>query len=265
MSPNSEWSEPTSQAGTPALAPAQVGIRHPSENPPWSGGDVLRIALLMFVIPYCLLPLAALAIQKLFYAGVPWVAVAQKPWVALSTQFVWYAVVAAYMVAFVEGTWHQSFWTLIRWNWPRQYWAALLPIGMLLVLLQGLERFFYIPKHIPMEEFLSTPGAAVLTGIFAVSFGPLMEELFFRGFLYPVVAGRFGVVIGVLSTSVAFGLIHAAQLAFASGLVLIVFLVGLVLTIVRARTGSVGASFVVHVAYNSTLVVLGFASPHLVK
>lgn len=264
MSSDSEWSEPTS--GTPPLAPAELGIHSPHENPPWSGGDVLRIALLMFVIPYCLLPVVALVIQRVFYAGVPWVTVAQKPWVALGTQFVWYGVVAAHMITFVEGTWNQNFWTSIRWNWPRHYWPALVPIGMLLVLLQGLERFFNIPKHIPMEEFLSTPAAAALTGIFAVSFGPLMEEFFFRGFLYPVVTRRFGVVIGILSTSVAFGLIHAAQLGFAWGLVLIVFLVGLVLTIVRARTGSVGASFVVHVAYNSTLVLLGLiSSRHLLK
>jgi membrane protease YdiL (CAAX protease family) len=266
MSSNSQWSEPTSQPGNPPLTPAQVQISRRSENPLWSGGDVVRIALLMFVIPYCVLPLVALVVQKLFYGGSSWMTVAQKPWVALSTQFAWYAVVAVYMISFVEGTWRQNFWTAIRWNWPREYWAALVPIGILLVFLQTLERFFHVPKHIPMEEFLSTPFAATLTGIFAVSFGPLMEELFFRGFLYPVVARRLGVVTGVLATSLAFGLIHAAQLAFAWGLVLIVFLVGLVLTIVRARTGSVGASFVVHVAYNTTLVVLGvIASRHLAK
>ncbi|MBV9182441.1 MAG: CPBP family intramembrane metalloprotease [Acidobacteria bacterium] len=266
MSSNAPWSEPSSEAGTRSIAPPQVEIHPPAENPPWSGGDVVRIALLMFVIPYCLLPLVAIVVQKLFYGSLPWILVAQKPWVALSTQFAWYAVVAAYMISFVEGTWHQSFWTMIRWNWPTNYWPAMVPIGILLVFLQSLERFFNIPKHIPMEEFLSTPIAAALTGIFAVTFGPLMEELFFRGFLYPVIARRFGMVIGVLTTATAFGLIHAAQLAFAWGLVLIIFLVGLVLTIVRARTGSVGASFVVHVAYNSTLVVLGLiASQHLAK
>jgi len=53
------------------------------------------------------------------------------------------------------------------------------------------------------------------------------------------------------------GLIHGAQLAFAWGLVLIIFLVGVVLTIVRAKTNSVGSSFVVHVAYNSTIVTMG--------
>jgi membrane protease YdiL (CAAX protease family) len=55
-------------------------------------------------------------------------------------------------------------------------------------------------------------------------------------------------------------------LAFSPGLVLIVFLVGLVLTLVRAKTGSVGSSFVVHVSYNSTLVILGaIASRHGLK
>src|SRR5215469_8176521 len=110
MPSNSQWGEPTTQPGNPPLTPAQVEIRSRSENPLWSGGDVVRIALLMFVIPYCVLPLVALAVQKLFYGGLPWMTVAQKPWVALSTQFAWYAVVAAYMVSFVEGTWHQSFW-----------------------------------------------------------------------------------------------------------------------------------------------------------
>ena len=238
----------------------------PRENPPWNGWDVLRLGLMMFAVPYLLIPVAAVFAQKLFYRGLPWLAVAQKPWVALSTQFAWYLVIAFYMVIFVEGTFRQRFWDAVRWEWPRRNWPFLVPLGMVLVSLQGLEKFFRLPKHIPMEDFLSTPMAAVLTGIFAVSFGPFMEELFFRGFLYPVLARRFGLMAGITATSVAFGLIHAAQLAFAWGLVLVIFLVGVVLTIVRAKTGSVGSSFVVHVAYNSTLVALGLvASRHGVK
>jgi uncharacterized protein len=278
MSPNSDWPEATPE--TAAMLPSgeqspdlgqpvlnrQPAVAPGSENPLWSGWDVLKIGLLMFVIPYFVIPITALAAQRIFYRGLPWLTVAQKPWIALSTQFVWYAIVAIYMVMFVEGRFRQDFWDSIRWNWPRHYWVALVPLGMILVSLQGLERFFHLPKHIPMEEFLSTPSAAILTGIFAVSFGPLMEELFFRGFLYPVFARRFGMVTGIVGTSLGFGLIHAAQLAFAWGLVLIIFLVGIVLTIVRAKTGSVGASFVVHVAYNSTLVTLGlFASRHADK
>lgn len=269
MDSNSDWPDSGIAPASPEIANSQIAPEHsvtPAENPPWGGWDVLRICLLTFAPPYVLLPIVGLIVQKLFYRGVPWLTVAQKPWIALSTQFGWYVVMAIYMVMFVEGKFHQRFGNAIRWNWPRRYWPALIPLGMVLVSLQSLERFFHLPKHVPMEEFLNTPFAAALTAIFAVSLGPLMEELIFRGFLYPVLARRFGVVSAVLLTATAFGLVHAAQLAFAWGLVLIIFLVGLVLTIVRAKTGSVASSFLVHVSYNSTLVVLGaFAMRHGVK
>jgi membrane protease YdiL (CAAX protease family) len=263
MSSNSGW--PQAVPETPPLpASAQVsGAADLRENPPWNGWDVARIGLLMFVVPYLLIPFAGLAAQRLFYRSLPWITVAQKPWLALSTQFIWYAVVAVYMIVFVEGRFHQSFWEAVRWNWPpRRNWPFLVLLGMILVSLQSLVRFFHVPKHMPMEEFLSTPIAAFMTGVLAISLGPLMEELFFRGFLYPVVARRFGVISGVVATSIAFGFIHAAQLAFAWGLVFIIFLVGAVLTIVRAKTRSVGSSLLVHVAYNSTLVVSGVLSSH---
>jgi membrane protease YdiL (CAAX protease family) len=223
---------------------------------------VTRIGLLLFVVPYIFIPVVALVVKQAFYPKMQLIEVAQKPWLALSTQFLWYGVMAAYMIMFVEGKFRQSFWQAIRWNWPRRNWLTLVPIGVVLVSLQYLERFFNLPKHIPMEEFLKTPLAAILTGILAVSFGPLMEELYFRGFLYPVLARRFGLFMGIVCTSLAFGLIHAAQLAFAWGLVLIIFLVGVVLTIVRAKLRSVGSSFVVHVAYNSTLVFMGALAQH---
>jgi len=253
----------------PAAAPepGPAPSKAPAENPPCNGWDVLRLALIQFVIPFLvIIPVAVLLAQRTIYRGLSFVQVGQKLWIALCTQFIWYLIVAVYMVMFVEGTYRQRFWDAIRWNWPRRTWMALVPLGMVLVLLQSLEKFFRLPKHIPMEEFLKTPSAAVLTAIFAVSLGPLMEELFFRGFLYPVLARRWGLFAAISITSVIFGLIHSAQLAFSPGLVLIVFLVGLVLTLVRAKTGSVGSSFVVHVSYNSTLVILGaIASRHGLK
>jgi membrane protease YdiL (CAAX protease family) len=272
MSSNSEWPEAAPDPATVLSSPEAPPLSAETvsntvfgtavENPVWGGWDVFKIGLLMFVAPYLVIPITALIAQKTIYRGLPWLTVAQKPGIALSTQLGWYVLVAIYMVMFVEGQFHQDFWNSIRWNWPRRYWPTLVPIGMILVSLQALERFFRLPKHVPMEEFLSTPSLAVLMGLFAVSFGPLMEELFFRGFLYPVLTKRFGMLAGIVATSVLFGLIHAAQLAFAWGLVLIIFLVGTVLTIVRAKTGSVGASFVVHVAYNSTLVMLGALASH---
>lgn len=238
----------------------------PAENPPWNGWDILLIALLMFVLPFIALPVVGLIVAKTVYPQAPLISVLQKPWLALSTQLGIYVLVLIFMIMLVEGKSHQRFWTAIRWIWPARYWPALVALGIAMVSMQALEKFFKLPQHVPMEDFLNTPLMAIVTGIFAVSLGPLMEELFFRGFLYPVLARRMGMVSAVLITSATFGFIHAAQLAFAWGLVLIIFIVGLVLTIVRATTGSVAASFVVHVAYNSTLVIMaGIAGRHGLK
>lgn len=264
MDPNPEFqTQGLSAPPAPELGPKPSKM--PSENPVWNGWDVLLLAIILFVIPFVvIIPIVVLVAAKTLYPTLTFMQVAQqKLWIALCTQFAWYVVVLIYMVMFIEGTYRQRFWDAIRWNWPRKTWQLLVPLGMVLVSLQGLEKFFRLPKHIPLEEYLKNPSVAVLTAIFAVSLGPLMEELFFRGFLYPVLARRWGLFAAISITSVAFALIHGAQLAFSPGLVLIIFLVGLVLTIVRAKTGSVGSSFVVHISYNSTLVILGaIASRH---
>jgi len=42
--------------------------------------------------------------------------------------------------------------------------------------------------------------------------GALLEELFFRGLLYPMLRRWFGLVVAVVLTAVAFASIHGAQL-----------------------------------------------------
>jgi membrane protease YdiL (CAAX protease family) len=79
---------------------------------------------------------------------------------------------------------------------------------------------------------------------------PLVEETVFRGFLYPVIARRLGIAAGVAITGTLFGLMHAAQLWGGWGQIALLILVGVVLTWVRARTGTVAASYFVHLGYN---------------
>ena len=143
------------------------------------------------------------------------------------------------------------------WNWPRR-WAGFVFGGAILYFaLIAIAQVLPIPKHLPIDRFFGNALEAAIMSIFAVSFAPLMEELFFRGFLYPVLARRTGMVISILLTSAAFAVLHGAQLKY-SWAVLIIFLVGVALTTVRALTKSVAASFLVHVGYNGTLSLLMF-------
>jgi membrane protease YdiL (CAAX protease family) len=239
----------------PAFLPA-VPAPKAGESPVWSGWDVLLIAGITLLTLFVTQLLIVLAARGFVYRHESFLDVAQKPALALLSELLTYAVVALYMILLVEGKYRTRFWQAIRWNWPGIAGASMLGIGVLMLGFDMLGRVLPMPKTTPFDQFFATPTDAYLTVAFAVTLGPLMEELFFRGFLYPVIARRLGVFWGILLTALPFGLIHAFQYGYAWGAVLIIVLVGVVLTAIRAITKSVASSFLAHVGYNGTLMVL---------
>jgi membrane protease YdiL (CAAX protease family) len=227
------------------------------ENPVWSGWDVLQIAGLTLLLTLFVVPLVIVfGARLLVYPHESWAEVARKPALALLSQFLAYFAVALYMILLVEGKYRARFWQAIRWNWPGIAGVSFAGLGILMLGFDVLGRFLPMPKTTPFDQFFAHPMDAYLVAAFAVSLGPLMEELFFRGFLYPVLARRTGAVWAVFLTGLLFGLIHSPQYGYSWAAVLIVCLVGVVLTTVRAMTKSVASSFLAHVGYNGTLMVL---------
>ena len=227
----------------------------PPEDPPWTGLDVLSIVAAT-VIALILLPLLAVVIaHQLFFPKASFTDIMQIPEVVLTVQILIYAVVF-FLIYYLLRVRTGQFSKPLRWNWPNSSWARFLLLGGLLYFaLMGLGQVLPIPKHLPIDRFFQTSREAALMSILSVTLAPFMEELFFRGLLYPVLARRFGVGVSVFLTGAAFGFLHGAQLKY-SWAVLIIFLVGVVLTAVRAVTKSVAASFLVHVGYNGTLSAL---------
>ncbi|MBV8052520.1 MAG: CPBP family intramembrane metalloprotease, partial [Acidobacteriaceae bacterium] len=224
------------------------------ENPPWTGFDVLGI-IAFTIIALIILPVVvvicahAVAFPKLSFGEI-----VQVPEIVLVVQLLIYVVVFALIFRLVRSR-SGEFWAALRWNFPGS-WIGFLILGALLYFaLMGLGQVLPIPKHLPIDRFFQTSREAAMMSVLSVTLAPFMEEVFFRGLLYPVLARRFGVAASIFLTGAAFGLLHGAQLKY-SWAVLIIFIVGVVLTAVRAYTKSVGASFLVHAAYNGTLSVL---------
>ncbi len=252
---------PPEQAAIPELPalPSElfpvVSASPPRRDPVWSGWDVLLIALATLIALIVAEFVTIIGAQLLWYHGASFRDLAQKPSLALVGEILGYIAVAVIMIMMVEGKYHEPFWKAIRWNWHSRAVPKLLGLGVLTVGLDVLGRYLPMPKSTPFEQIFAHPGDAYLMAAFAVTFGPLMEELFFRGFLYPVLARRTGVFLGVVLTSLPFGLMHYVQYRSWSA-VLIIACVGVVLTLVRVVTQSVAASFLVHVGYNATLMAL---------
>lgn len=90
--------------------------------------------------------------------------------------------------------------------------------------------------------------------IVAGLFGPLAEETFFRGFLMPGLASRYGVGAGLLLSSMLFALIHVDP-----GLYVPTFVLGLMLGWVYLKTRSIWPSVAVHCAQNVLAISIASA------
>ncbi len=230
-------------------------------DPAWNGLDVLRLIFITFVALLVGVFAVLLIARWRFFPHMPLGEIARVPLVVIGGQSLAYLLILAYMYVLVTRERRRpDFLAAIHWNWPSNIAVYALAGFALSLALQGLAHLLPIPKALPIDSFFQTSAEAWALGILSVTLAPLMEELFFRGFIYPVLARSLGLPVAVFLTALAFALLHGAQLGFAWGPVLVIFLVGLVLTMVRAKQNSVAASVLIHMAYNGTITVAMFAA-----
>ena len=87
----------------------------------------------------------------------------------------------------------------------------------------------------PFEALMQRPWEVALVGIFAVLFGPLAEELAFRGFLLPLLTRSAGATVAVTGTALAFALLHGPQYSWSWQHILLVGSAGVAGTGCAAR------------------------------
>jgi uncharacterized protein len=254
------YSVSTEVSSAPAAEPALL-IPAAPPDPAWNGWDVLRLVFLTIVALFVGVFIVLFIARTWLYPHSNLGDIAHIPLVLVAGQSVAYLLILAYMYVLVtRERGRPNFLAALHWNWPSNIAVYVVAGFVLSVSLQGLAHFLPIPKELPIDTYFRTPAEAWALGILSITLAPLMEELFFRGFLYPVLARRLGLPVAVFLTALGFGLLHGAQLGFAWGPVLVIFLVGVVLTTVRAKTNSVAAGVLIHMAYNGTITVAMFAA-----
>jgi len=135
-------------------------------------------------------------------------------------------------------------------------WMLAAYAGYWLVNVVLLGIFGEPPEQDLVRDLKNTQDLAVLIGfgVLTCFVAPLAEELFFRGFMFSVLAGRLGVWWGAAITGVIFGLIHLPGAPALGIAVLIVF--GAALCFLYYKTGSLIPCMALH-AFNNA-VSFGF-------
>jgi membrane protease YdiL (CAAX protease family) len=203
-----------------------------------------------------------------------------KPFFAIGSMVVWEASLILFLYVTIAVLPNAPFWRSLGWRkiispgagHPPNPWRYLLSgcalsLGVFIVTAKTKA-----PDNAPIEELFKHRSTMFLFMAMAVFFAPLVEETLFRGYLFPLFArfssalARFlgadsldavrqGVTASIVLTGALFGLVHGYQLAWSRSLVLTLTIVGMIFTYVRARTGSVYASFLLHLGYNTTIAI----------
>ena len=94
-------------------------------------------------------------------------------------------------------------------------------------------------------------GRAFTVPFMLVFVAPMTEELLFRGAIQPALAARLGSAPAVLATALLFALFHLSPYALVYAT-----LAGIVLGVLRERTGSLRPSFALHAGFNAAPMLL---------
>ena len=144
--------------------------------------------------------------------------------------------------------------TLESLAWRRSRISLWIPIlsGLALpFVLSAILAPFHPPTvSTPFDKFFTSRIWLGVLGVIAVTIGPWMEELLFRGFLQPLLSRSLGILAGVALTGVLFGLLHAPEYQFAWQYAAAVSLAGVAFGAIRAWSGSTIASTFMHGAFN---------------
>jgi len=232
----------------PPFPPDAGSSNQPSEEryPFWTYHD---LAVFIGLALPCLI--AAAVLVKLFSLVLPDF-LGGRAATLLAPQFVAYGLWFLCLFALLRLRYARPFWRSLAWVRPDLGLAVFAAAGPLLaigIVLLGLA--LRTPEiDMPMKDLLQDRSSVFLVGAFAVTLGPLCEELVFRGFFFPLLARTFGAVIGIVLTALPFAVLHGPQYAWSWRHVLLITLAGTAFGWVRHKTGSTAAAAVMHATYN---------------
>jgi len=178
-------------------------------------------------------------------------------------QLILNALLILLLVLFVRGRGRRLSATLAWQPLPAKWLLAAVVAGLLFApAIQLLSGLIPPPERLLFDRLFTSKTAVWLILGMAVLIAPVVEELLFRGYIYALLERIGGTRLAVLLSGLLFGSIHFYQLSPGYFQMVLICVVGIVFSAVRARSGTVVAAIAVHFGYNLALSLFYLVSPH---
>jgi membrane protease YdiL (CAAX protease family) len=126
---------------------------------------------------------------------------------------------------------------------------------LLLFSLGSVAIIEYVTRGLPLQTYfwikydlnLVRSNDLFTTILLAITLGPLLEEVGFRGFLFDYLTKKKGLIIGIFGNALIFGLMHKFSFVHTT-------VIGIVLSVVYFRTSNIFSSGIIHAVFNLTVI-----------
>ena len=234
-------------------------LEKPSQQPvPWGLADV-SLALVVMVLIAVMLVLPAGAVAEAIAGDMDVEKDPEALAVLLGANLGLEAALlgAAYLFSVAK---YKVSWGALGFRRPKKggLWLPLVVLGLAWVIMGS---YFGIAEAVLPEVLVpkegSIPDAAFdsatvlpIAVLLAIVFAPLMEETFFRGFIFNALRGRWGVVASAVVSGLLFGSLH-----FQVATIIPFTAIGVLFAFAYVYSGSLIASISAHLMFNGVSVI----------
>ena len=154
--------------------------------------------------------------------------------------------------AIVTDLGKRPFWQTLGWRWSRGlgFWGSC-GLALVLLLFGGLLTKYYGGEPTDIDQIINNSTASrFVLAFLATATAPLVEEVIYRGILYPALQRAIGMAWAVVAVTLLFASVHIAQYYNNISVIAAIGVLSLALTLVRAYTKSLLPCFVIHLVFN---------------
>ena len=149
-----------------------------------------------------------------------------------------------------------GFFKTLGWEWNRIGPGTSVLLTILFLIGASVIAQFFPPEDNDFLKLLrSSPYAIYFVSFVAIVTAPLVEEVVYRGILFPTLKNSHGATFSVISVTVLFALVHVPQYWPSYSTIGVILSLSLFLTIVRNISDSLLPCFVIHLIFNSLQVI----------
>ncbi len=250
----------------------ELAERTTPDNPPWGAGmGFITLLMSVFFLFFCatVIPLTYLAVNGVRITD----SEVLKEITATDANFILVSILAiipahlmtlGFVFALIRRFEKLNFREAFGWKWNGfEWWHCLIAVGGFYILAGILGAVFGEQDNELLRVLRSSRTTVFAVAFLATFTAPLVEEVVYRGVLYSGLRKNFGVAAAIILSTLLFALVHVPQYYPSIATIIIILVLSLTLTLIRAKTGNLLPCIVLHTIFNASQSLLLIAEPYL--